>query len=80
MCRANCHKIIKLSGALQEFAAEKEEISNVSPPFPFMYTVIDCANALSDISPSVLSITHTLLYCAVLCIPTTTIVVGTWCS
>jgi len=29
MCRANCHKIIKLSGALQEFAAEKEEISNV---------------------------------------------------
>ena len=35
MCRANCHKIIKLSGALQEFAAEKEEISNVRPPsFP----------------------------------------------
>ena len=29
MCRANCHKIIKLSGALQEFAPEKEEISNV---------------------------------------------------
>jgi digalactosyldiacylglycerol synthase len=29
MCRANCHKIIKLSGALQEFAAEKEEICNV---------------------------------------------------
>ena len=29
MCRANCHKIIKLSGALQEFAEEKEEISNV---------------------------------------------------
>lgn len=29
MCRAYCHKIIKLSGALQEFAAEKEVISNV---------------------------------------------------
>eukprot|EP01038_Epipyxis_sp_PR26KG_P007135 gene7135-9735_t len=29
MCRAYCHKIIKLSGALQEFAAEKETISNV---------------------------------------------------
>jgi digalactosyldiacylglycerol synthase len=29
MCRANCHKIIKLSGALQEFAVEKEIISNV---------------------------------------------------
>lgn len=29
MCRAYCHKIIKLSGALQEFAAEKEIISNV---------------------------------------------------
>jgi len=27
--RAYCHKIIKLSGALQEFAAEKEIISNV---------------------------------------------------
>lgn len=29
MCRAYCHKIIKLSGALQEFAPEMEEISNV---------------------------------------------------
>ena len=29
MVRAYCHKIIKLSGALQEFAAEKEIISNV---------------------------------------------------
>ncbi len=29
MCRAYCHKIIKLSGALQEFAAEKEVTSNV---------------------------------------------------
>ena len=29
MCRAYCHKIIKLSGALQEFAAEKEVIENV---------------------------------------------------
>lgn len=29
MCRAYCHKIIKLSGALQEFAVEKEIISNV---------------------------------------------------
>lgn len=29
MCRAYCHKIIKLSGALQEFAVEKEVISNV---------------------------------------------------
>lgn len=29
MGRAYCHKIIKLSGALQEFAAEKEIISNV---------------------------------------------------
>ena len=29
MCRAYCHKIIKLSGALQEFAPEKEVISNV---------------------------------------------------
>jgi digalactosyldiacylglycerol synthase len=29
MCRAYVHKIIKLSGALQEFAPEKEEISNV---------------------------------------------------
>lgn len=29
MCRAYCHKIIKLSGALQEFAIEKEVISNV---------------------------------------------------
>jgi hypothetical protein len=24
MCRAYCHKLIKLSGALQEFAPEKE--------------------------------------------------------
>ena len=29
MCRAYCHKIIKLSGALQEFAPEKEVIENV---------------------------------------------------
>jgi len=29
MCRAYCHKIVKLSGALQEFAPEKEIISNV---------------------------------------------------
>lgn len=29
ICRAYCHKIIKLSGALQEFAPEKEVISNV---------------------------------------------------
>lgn len=29
MCRAYCHKIIKLSGALQELAPEKEVICNV---------------------------------------------------
>lgn len=29
MCRAYCHKIIKLSGTLQEFAPEKEVICNV---------------------------------------------------
>eukprot|EP01039_Chlorochromonas_danica_P006576 gene6576-7266_t len=29
MCRAYCHKIIKLSGALQEFAPEKEVVANV---------------------------------------------------
>ena len=29
MCRAYCNKIIKLSGALQEFAVEKEVVSNV---------------------------------------------------
>lgn len=39
VCRAYCHKIIKLSGALQEFAAEKEVICNVHGklqgiPFP----------------------------------------------
>lgn len=29
MCRAYCHKIIKLSAVLQDFASEKEEVCNV---------------------------------------------------
>ncbi len=33
VCRAYCHKIIKLSSALQEFAAEKEVVCNVHGMF-----------------------------------------------
>lgn len=29
MCRAHCHRIVKLSGTLQQFAPEKELIENV---------------------------------------------------
>lgn len=35
ICRAYCHKIIKLSAALQEFAAEKEVVCNVHGKIDF---------------------------------------------
>jgi hypothetical protein len=36
ICRAYCNKIIKLSGALQEFAAEKETVCNVHGKFALL--------------------------------------------
>ena len=39
MGRAYCHKIIKLSGALQEFAAEKEVINNVNGRLPIQLNI-----------------------------------------
>ena len=41
MCRAYVHKIIKLSGALQEFASEKEEICNVHGELFLPHSSID---------------------------------------